>query len=472
MSTNTIPIYGQLVSGVVGGYVTHKDQIEGMSEIEAAIAAAGIADASYNEDESKIDFVDKDGNLKFSVSAAPFIKDGMLSKVEIKDGYLVFTFNTESGKSPVSVPVTQIFNPANYYDREAVDGLAKTTSAITVAGGPLADDINDNWPDAWKDANGNKQIPEGITLQEALTSLFLKVINGTVSWGAISWSPTFSSPTVTLSSTSTVEVGSSVTSTASANSGVSGNTRSATLSVSPSTNGYFHEVDGEYVHATATKTVSKTGAKAAEAAITTKKWNGTATDATSHVVIEGENSYVVTQTTAKVTVEALPTTTVYGSTNTKTRLDSVKATLTDTADATARTKQTTNSTTKKVTGSYRYFIGQVEGTGLTITSAMIRALNAKTGFVNSLASGGTEVMSSVSVGAGGNTYIIAVPEGYTIKQILALGESAVNAWSDNGSPKTTADVTLPNGATKKYNVFYLENVGGANANFTNLKLGK
>jgi hypothetical protein len=43
-----------------------------------------------------------------------------------------------------------------------------TNAPIIVAGGPLADDvINDSsWPEAWKDADGNKQIPANTSLQD------------------------------------------------------------------------------------------------------------------------------------------------------------------------------------------------------------------------------------------------------------------------------------------------------------------
>ena len=44
---------------------------------------------------------------------------------------------------------------------------------ITVAGGPLADDVQDNWPAEWM-KNNVKTIPQGLSLTEILTKLFLK----------------------------------------------------------------------------------------------------------------------------------------------------------------------------------------------------------------------------------------------------------------------------------------------------------
>lgn len=55
------------------------------------------------------------------IEAAPFIKDGMISNVAITNGNLVITFNTDAGKSPISIPVTDIFNPDSYYSKEAIN---------------------------------------------------------------------------------------------------------------------------------------------------------------------------------------------------------------------------------------------------------------------------------------------------------------------------------------------------------------
>jgi hypothetical protein len=105
----------------------------------------------------------------------------------------------------------------------------------------------------------------------------------------------------------------------------------------------------------------------------------------------------------------LPETTVYASTNTKQVLSDVSAKLTDTKPA---TKNLSSDKSDTVTGSYKYYIGEVEGTGMEFTSDLIKGLNTKTGFVSNLST--TDVLANVTVSAGGHTYIIAVPEGYTI----------------------------------------------------------
>lgn len=57
----------------------------------------------------------------------------------------------------------------------------KTVEDIQIAGGPLANNVaetNDEWP--WKDEAGNKIIPAGKSVQEILSAMFLKVVDGTV----------------------------------------------------------------------------------------------------------------------------------------------------------------------------------------------------------------------------------------------------------------------------------------------------
>lgn len=58
-----------------------------------------------------------------SIDAADFIKDGMVDNVVISGGNLVITFNVDAGKEAISIPLTDIFNPNNYYDKTATDGL-------------------------------------------------------------------------------------------------------------------------------------------------------------------------------------------------------------------------------------------------------------------------------------------------------------------------------------------------------------
>ena len=47
----------------------------------------------------------------------------MIEDVRIENGYLIIDFNTASGIQDIQIPLTDIFNPDNYYDKTAVDAL-------------------------------------------------------------------------------------------------------------------------------------------------------------------------------------------------------------------------------------------------------------------------------------------------------------------------------------------------------------
>lgn len=77
------------------------------------------------------------------IDATDFVKDGMVSNVEVKavtiEGQsvtcLVITFNTDSGKEAINIPISQIFNADNYYTKTQVDtalgGKADTATTYT-----------------------------------------------------------------------------------------------------------------------------------------------------------------------------------------------------------------------------------------------------------------------------------------------------------------------------------------------------
>ena len=85
--------------------------------------------AEYDSNTRRINF--KNGNtIKAYIDANAFIKDGMVENVEISNGNLVITFNTDAGKQPISIPLTDIFNPANYYDKTTADNTFATQVVV------------------------------------------------------------------------------------------------------------------------------------------------------------------------------------------------------------------------------------------------------------------------------------------------------------------------------------------------------
>ena len=88
--------------------------------------------------------------LKGVVDAAPFLVDGMVQDAEVKtiDGvtYLVISFNTDAGRQDISVPISSIFNPDNYFTKNEVEDLVedeeiRAKSAESVLTTNLANEI-------------------------------------------------------------------------------------------------------------------------------------------------------------------------------------------------------------------------------------------------------------------------------------------------------------------------------------------
>lgn len=103
-----------------------------------------INGAVYDSQTKRINFK-HDNTVVAYIDATPFVVDGMVDTVEITGGNLVITWNTDAGKQSTSIPLTDIFNPNNYYNKTDTDTLlaAKANSAdlATVATSGDYDDL-------------------------------------------------------------------------------------------------------------------------------------------------------------------------------------------------------------------------------------------------------------------------------------------------------------------------------------------
>lgn len=128
-SNNDVLFSGLIGKIEIGGEIVTKQNINAKFDAIANQESGGgggdvtglFADASYDSQTKRINFYDKDNTLVAYVDATDFIKDGMVSNVEISEGNLVITFNTDSGKEPIIIPLTDIFNPNNYYTKTEAD---------------------------------------------------------------------------------------------------------------------------------------------------------------------------------------------------------------------------------------------------------------------------------------------------------------------------------------------------------------
>ena len=107
--------------------------------------------AEYDSNSKRINF--KHGNtVKAYIDATNFIKDGMVDDVEITAPTggtylgvtcLVVTFNTDAGKEDIEIPISLIFDPSNYYDKDDADEKFLTVSSYTEDEEVVAAALND-----------------------------------------------------------------------------------------------------------------------------------------------------------------------------------------------------------------------------------------------------------------------------------------------------------------------------------------
>ena len=116
-------------------------------------AVSGYSDSvKYNSTSKYMEFYNggTGGTKVFEFDASPFLIDGMVDNVEIKDvtlsgesvTCLVITFNTDAGKQEIDIPLSEIFDASNYYTKsetdnkiaEATSGKVDTTTFNTYSG--------------------------------------------------------------------------------------------------------------------------------------------------------------------------------------------------------------------------------------------------------------------------------------------------------------------------------------------------
>lgn len=105
-----------------------------------------VTSCSFDSNTKKISFFNSANTTLFQLDATAFVIDGMVSDVKIEGGNLVIQFNTDAGKQDIEIPLTDIFNPANYYTKTAIDALlalyytkTETDALLTAINNKLAD---------------------------------------------------------------------------------------------------------------------------------------------------------------------------------------------------------------------------------------------------------------------------------------------------------------------------------------------
>ena len=105
------------------GFITSSDG----SITNKALASEAVYSGTYDSNSKKILLKNKANTTLAEIDATAFIKDGMVSQVEVSNGNLIITFNTDAGKNPISVPISDIFDANNYYTKTEANSTFLTS---------------------------------------------------------------------------------------------------------------------------------------------------------------------------------------------------------------------------------------------------------------------------------------------------------------------------------------------------------
>ena len=399
----------------------------------------------------------------------------------VGDKYVKFEF--QNNDTPQYLPVKDLVDvytgsasievsDNNVISVKAVDATQTVLSKdIEVNGGPLADDSN-NWPDAWK-KNGKNIIPSGATMEAILTNLFLKVTEGTVVFESVSWSPALNTPSVTLNSGGTIEVGSKVKVTNLTGGSFNKAKRSVTLKA---TQGYF---SGDTYYSATTKTFYSAESVSGGTSVLACTWNTNPTEITENstelTVGEGTNTIVVKQSGVSASVTAIPEMTVYASTNTQTKLTDTTASKKQVATfkeaETGYTRSNLTATTSaSVTAYYPIYTNGKQGSHGSASSETSHVANDATK-LNLVADGTIFYVDFAPMIDGGTGYRLLIQKDKKITHAIALNPNNGNYEVDmkNDFVKATGIVTKKSGGVDTEYVVY-EATGTEGANNIQIKI--
>ena len=469
------------------------------SEELAALGEANVKEA-YK-------LVDEDGTQ--AGSTVKIYKDSALQSVSFADQKLSFVYNLADGSSKtVDVDVSAFLS-----ENEFGDGLVVTDHVVSVALADHVDGTNDNYLvmeegklavreieaddtklkkpivvaglsgqfGAGNYSNGNT-IPAGTDIQTILQNLLCKELypSATSTDGTISNS--IAQPTVTLSHSGTIEVGTEVSLN-------SASVAESTVSTTPNkvtgmTNGYS-AADDDSVDSTATSvskewSTSRTG-NAYSMSATVTKFNGGNTTATTPATVatrsmaattlgyaaEGTNKIKVSVTGDTFTGSVAEIPVMYLVSNLG-NTDASKKTTKVNAQSNITPAAPTNSKEVSVTGKYKYFLGYSDNTTYNqFNSESVRKLNAKTDWIE--IDGTTTIVSDKpSMTSNGKSIVVACPAKYKLATIQnGVGANILPNFTSVGN----VDVTTGS-ITTSYKVYVYPITNGAAVEFKNVTLTK
>lgn len=129
-------------------HVTVADKTAWNAKLDESDIAGLFGNVNYDSTTQRINFYHEStgGTVLAYIDASDFVKDAFLDTVVVENRViegesvpcLVFTWNTDAGKSETVIPIGGTFDPANYYTKDEVDDVIEAatsgkadTSAVT-----------------------------------------------------------------------------------------------------------------------------------------------------------------------------------------------------------------------------------------------------------------------------------------------------------------------------------------------------
>lgn len=130
-----------MIDASISGKTDETDFTAFTSSTDTALGTK-FQNVSYNSTDKKIYFYTEGattGTPAAYVDATDFIKDGMVSNVEIKTiqsgdpavsvTVLAITFNADAGKEEIDIPISSIFDATNYYTKSETDAAISAATS-------------------------------------------------------------------------------------------------------------------------------------------------------------------------------------------------------------------------------------------------------------------------------------------------------------------------------------------------------
>ena len=124
-------------------HVTAANKNAWNAKLDASDVENFFGAVNYDSQTKRINFYNTStgGTVLGYVDATDFIKDGMVSNVEIKTitsggsqvEVIAITFNADAGKEEIDIPLTDVFDPNNYYTKSEVNNLIPTVPTSNTA---------------------------------------------------------------------------------------------------------------------------------------------------------------------------------------------------------------------------------------------------------------------------------------------------------------------------------------------------